>query len=180
MRSHVSQAYHTRFCLFGKGRYAVGALSPPLARRGSCALPARSSHPVLPIAHRFWPRPFAQGTPRRILGVPGCVLLFSPRSRLGGWFRMAAAIGRRPVALCAALWRVSYAPQSAAKAGAVSSSKKKNAESALSSASIVAKGLGMDISFRATKISQPTDVSCDIGSGNLPLVWVRGFEPPAS
>ena len=179
MRSHVSQAYHTRFCLFGKGRYAVGALSPPLARRGSCALPARSSHPVLPIAHRFWPRPFDGA---RHVAFWGCLAASCSFPRDPVW--AAGSAWRQPsggVLLRHALHFGAFRTRhKAPQKQALSSSKKKNAESALSSASIVAKGLGMDISFRATKISQPTDVSCDIGSGNLPLVWVRGFEPPAS
>ncbi|MBS6942624.1 MAG: hypothetical protein KH149_03895 [Clostridiales bacterium] len=40
-----------------------------------------------------------------------------------------------------------------------------------------AEAVGMDISFRTTKISQPTSVNCDIGCGNLPLVEARGVEP---
>ena len=44
----------------------------------------------------------------------------------------------------------------------------------------MAEAVEMDISFRATKISQPTKVNCDIGCGNLPLVYPGGFEPLAS
>ena len=43
----------------------------------------------------------------------------------------------------------------------------------------MAEAVEMDISFRATKISQPTKVNCDIGCGNLPLVYPGGFEPLA-